>query len=116
MPASSWTRVGRRSGFWTRPCAGRTVNSGGLTAAHPTPANPTGTAAGPGVGVSDAKQGPGGPLPEGRRKPSAPPGANDGDVRTGAGKLSVPGSPLREAPLPCQGPLSPFPALLPHPG
>eukprot|EP00069_Balaena_mysticetus_P002150 bmy_15516T0 len=84
MPAPSWTRVGRRSGFWTRPCAGKTASSGGLTAAHPTPANPTGTAAGPGVGVSDAKQGPGGPPPEGRCKPSAPPGANDGDVRTGA--------------------------------
>lgn len=111
MPALSWTRVGRQSGFWTRPCAGRTVNSGGLTAAHPTPANPTGTAAGPGVGVSDAKQGPGG-----QAQALCSPGANDGDVRTGVGKLSVPGSPLREAPLPCQGPLPPFPGLLPHPG
>lgn len=44
--------MGRESEFWMHHYAGRTVNSGGQTATHPTRANLTGMAAGTGVGVS----------------------------------------------------------------
>ncbi|XP_059042301.1 sperm-egg fusion protein Juno isoform X2 [Mustela nigripes] len=44
MPVSSWTRAGQASEFWRCPCAGRTVSSGGKTAARLTLAKPTGMA------------------------------------------------------------------------
>lgn len=51
LTSPRWTRAGEKSGFWTCPCARRTVRAGGKTAAALTPARATGTRAGTGPQV-----------------------------------------------------------------
>lgn len=94
--------MGGERAFWTHPCAGRTVSSGGQTATHPTLANPTGMAAGTGVGVSGTWQGLGGPHLGAGASPLPSPKAKGGGVRAGGvgGKLPVPCLPQGRAAAP----------------